>query len=202
MKSKQQIEEALAHLRKRDRVMRKAIDRVGPFKLKLQRDRFGVLVRAIISQQISTAAARTIRGRLVELLAPDKASPESLARLSVEQMRTVGISNQKARYLTDLTQKCLAEDVRLHRIGRLDDEQVIEQLTQVKGIGRWTAEMFLMFSLGRPDVLPVDDLGIRSAIRNLYGLAELPDKATCSEIAAPWRPFASVASWYCWRSLE
>ncbi len=90
----------------------------------------------------------------------------------------------------------------LRRIGRLPDEQVVEQLTQVKGIGRWTAQMFLIFSLGRPDVFPHDDLGVRTAIRNRYGLAELPDKATSHAIAAPWRPYASVASWYCWRSLD
>jgi DNA-3-methyladenine glycosylase II len=92
--------------------------------------------------------------------------------------------------------------VRLDKIGRLPDEGVIEMLTQVKGIGRWTAEMFLIFSLGRLDVLPVDDLGVRSAIKNLYGLKELPNKTTCVEIAEPWRPYASIGSWYCWRSLD
>lgn len=202
VKTQQQIQQAISHLRSSDRVLRKAIDRVGPFTLRLQRDRFGTLVRAIISQQISTAAAKTIRERLVALIAPEKISPASLAELDVEQMRTVGVSNQKARYLSDLAGKCLDGSLRLNHLGRLGDEQVIEQLTQVKGIGRWTAEMFLIFSLGRPDVLPCDDLGIRSAIRNLYRLDDLPDKPTCHEIAAPWRPYASVACWYCWRSLE
>jgi DNA-3-methyladenine glycosylase II len=98
--------------------------------------------------------------------------------------------------------KTLDGTVRLERIGTLPDEPVIEMLTQVKGIGRWTAEMFLIFSLGRLDVLPVDDLGVRAAIRDLYGLNELPDKATCVKIAAPWRPYATIGSWYCWRSLD
>jgi DNA-3-methyladenine glycosylase II len=102
----------------------------------------------------------------------------------------------------DLAEKTLDGTVRLERIGRLPDEAVIEMLTQVKGIGQWTAEMFLIFSLGRLDVLPVDDLGVRSALRNLYSLPELPNKAKCMEIAAPWRPYASIASWYCWRSLD
>jgi DNA-3-methyladenine glycosylase II len=102
----------------------------------------------------------------------------------------------------DLARKSLDGTVRLDRMGRLSDEAVIEMLTQVKGIGRWTAEMFLIFSLGRLDVMPVDDLGVRSAIKDLYGLGELPGKNKCLEIAAPWRPYATIGSWYCWRSLD
>jgi DNA-3-methyladenine glycosylase II len=101
-----------------------------------------------------------------------------------------------------LARKTLDGTVELKKIGRLPDEDVIEMLTQVKGIGRWTAEMFLIFSLGRLDVLPVDDLGVRSAIKNMYGLKELPNKQTCIELTAPWRPYATIASWYCWRSLD
>jgi DNA-3-methyladenine glycosylase II len=201
MNRQQQIQSGLKHLRK-DRVMRKLIDAVGPFTVRPSRNRFAILVQSIISQQISGAAARTIRSRLNSLLEPDGMTPGNLASLNESDLRSVGLSRQKAAYILDLSQKTLDDTVRLDKIGRLPDEGVIEMLTQVKGIGRWTAEMFLIFSLGRLDVLPVDDLGVRSAIKNLYGLKELPNKATCMEIAAPWRPYASIASWYCWRSLD
>lgn len=201
MNRQHQIQTGLAHLRK-DRALRKVIDAVGPFNLRPTRDRFSVLVRAIISQQISTAAARNIRGRLEALLEPEELTPENLADLDLTELRSVGLSRQKAAYLLDLAQKTLDGIVDLKKIGRLSDEAVIEMLTQVKGIGRWTAEMFLIFSLGRLDVLPVDDLGVRSAIKNLYGLDELPNKKTCIELAASWRPYASIASWYCWRSAD
>ncbi len=133
---------------------------------------------------------------------PQGISPANLARQSEAKLRAVGISRQKASYLADLARKVDDGTVPLDRIGRLSDEEVIAKLTQIKGIGRWTAEMFLIFSLGRLDVLPVDDLGVRSAMKNLYGLGELPGKKQCHELAAPWRPYATVGSWYCWRSLE
>jgi DNA-3-methyladenine glycosylase II len=112
------------------------------------------------------------------------------------------VSPQKAGYLLDLSKKVIDGDVRLPQLSRLPDEAVIAELIKVKGIGEWTAQMFLMFSLGRLDVLPHQDLGIRTALRNLYGLADLPDKAACHNIARPWRPFATIASWYSWRSLD
>jgi DNA-3-methyladenine glycosylase II len=197
------IQTALSHIRFADPIMRRLIDAVGPFTLRPERRRrFSVLVRAIISQQVSTAAARTIRGRLEGVLDGSGLSAEGIAGLTEPQLRSVGLSRQKASYLLDLAEKCLDGSVRLDRIGRLPNEAVIETLTQVKGIGRWTAEMFLIFSLGRLDVLPVDDLGVRAAIKDLYALDDLPDKATCTEIAAPWRPYATIGSWYCWRSLD
>jgi DNA-3-methyladenine glycosylase II len=166
----------------------------------LERDRFSMLVRSIISQQISTSAARSIRRRLQEL-APDMTAA-SLTRFTVDQLRSVGLSPQKASYVADLARKVNDGTVELRQIGRLSDERVVEQLTLVRGIGRWTAQMFLIFSLGRLDVFPYDDLGVRTAIRNRYGLADLPDTHTAHAIAAPWRPYASVASWYCWRTLD
>lgn len=193
---------ARRHLRQCDPVLRPVIDAVGPFSLQLQRDRFRSLVRAIVAQQISVAAARTIMNRLVERLAPRPLNADHVAALDFAELRAAGLSTQKAGYLHDLAEKTRSGIVRLSAIGRLDDEGVIAQLTQVKGIGRWTAQMFLIFTLGRLDVFPEDDLGIRSAIRALYGLDELPDRTTSREIAAPWSPYASVASWYCWRSLE
>ena len=198
----EKIDAGIKHLRRRDPVMRAVIDAVGPFTLKPARDRFGNLVGAIIGQQISTGAARSIRGRLRELVAPEKITPHALARLDHDRLRSAGLSNQKATYLKDLTRNVLDGDVRLDRMGRHADEEVIERLVRVKGIGRWTAQMFLIFSLRRLDVFPFDDLGVRSAMRDLYGLDDLPDREAGHEIAESWRPFASIASWYCWRSIE
>lgn len=199
----QSIPTALAHVRSADPIMARLMDAVGPFTLRPERrQRFSVLARAIISQQVSTAAARTIRGRLEGILDSGGLTAESIARLTEPELRSVGLSRQKASYLLDLAEECLDGTVRLDRIGRLTDDAVIAMLTKVKGIGRWTAEMFLIFSLGRLDVLPVDDLGVRAAIRDWYGLDDLPDKKTCVKIAAPWRPYATIGSWYCWRSLD
>ncbi len=196
------IQAARRHLRAADPVMKAIIDAVGPYTLRFDRDRFGLLVRSIVSQQISTNAARAIRKRLQELAGPAGLTAANLVRFTTDELRSVGLSPQKAAYVADLTAKVNGGTVDLRRIGRLSDEQVVETLTQVKGIGRWTAQMFLIFSLGRPDVFPHDDLGVRAAIRDRYGLADLPDKATSLAIATPWRPYASVASWYCWRSLD
>jgi DNA-3-methyladenine glycosylase II len=200
--SPESVRLAQRHLRKRDPVMRRLIDAVGPFTLRLDRDRFRMLVRSIISQQISGKAAKSIRERLEGLVAPEKISPHNLAALSVAELRSAGVSPQKAGYLHDLAAKVDSGAVRLHRVARMSDDEVIAELVQVKGIGVWTAQMCLMFSLGRLDVFPHDDLGIRAALKNLYGLADLPDKETSIEIARPWRPYATIASWYCWRSHE
>jgi DNA-3-methyladenine glycosylase II len=128
--------------------------------------------------------------------------PGELAAKTDDQLRQAGISPQKLRYVRDLTEKTLAGVVRFERHGRMHDDAVVAELVQVKGVGVWTAQMFLIFALGRLDVLPCADLGLRTAMQRLYGLAELPNARQCEKIAAPWRPYASVASWYCWRSLE
>ena len=190
------------HLKKRDSVLGAVIRKVGPCGYTLQRDRFGMLVRSIVYQQISGAAARTILGRLTDALPGRQLTAQGLAALSPEEYRLAGVSKQKAGYLQSLAELSLTGDLRLARIGRYADQDIIAQLTQVKGVGVWTAQMFLMFSLGRPDVLPWDDLGVRQAIRKLYGLSQMPTRAESERIAEPWRPYASVASWYCWRSLE
>lgn len=190
------------HFRASDPVIARLIDEVGPFRLKLERNRFRMLVHSIISQQISTAAAASIRLRLEQLVAPAPVVPESVARLTAEQLRSVGLSGRKAEYVADLAQRTSSGTLRLDRIGRLDDEQVIAELVEVRGIGRWTAQMFLIFALGRLDVFPHDDFGVRSALRTLYGFKQLPAKAECLEIGQRWRPYATIGSWYCWRSLE
>src|SRR5579872_2128627 len=200
--SPEHVSAARRHLRRRDPVMRELLDRVGPFRLKVRRDRFGMLVGSIIAQQISWKAARSIRARLEALVAPERITPHNLAALPIEKLRSAGVSPQKASYLHDLAAKVDSEIVRLDRVGRLTDDDVIAELVQVKGIGVWTAQMFLMFSLGRLDVFPHDDLGIRAALRQLYRLKGLPDRKTGERIAQAWRPYATVGSWYCWRSLE
>jgi len=205
--SAQHIKAARLHLQKNDPVMKKLIKRVGPFTGKTTRHRFSTLVKSIVSQQISTSAARTIHGRLNELVNGQaqtnfKIEPEDLVGFSIEELREAGISKQKGTYLLDLATKVNDEVIDLAGIHRLEDEDAIDVLTEVKGIGRWTAQMFLMFCLGRMDILPVDDLGIKNAIKNAYELEELPDKKTIEDTAQPWRPYASVASWYLWRSTE
>ena len=194
--------DALAHLRLSDPVMGRLIEGVGPFLLKPRRNRFHTLVRAIVSQQISTAAARSILAKLEAALEPEGLSPESLARISPERMRAAGLSPQKQVYLKDLAARVEKRLLRLERLGRMADEEVIAELVAVKGIGRWTAQMFLIFTLNRPDIFPHDDLGVRTAIKRAYGLDELPNKIISHQIAEAWRPYATVASWYCWRSLS
>ena len=190
------------HFRRADPTLHGVIRQVGPYTLRPHRNRFGMLVRSIISQQISTAAARTIRERLEKLLAPRGLAPEAIANLSFDELRGVGLSRQKATYISDLAHKVADGTVPLARMGRLSDEEVIEALTEVKGIGRWTAQMFLIFSLGRPDVFPVDDLGVRVAIADLYRLGDKPAKEDLLAIGHRWSPYASIGSWYCWRYLE
>jgi DNA-3-methyladenine glycosylase II len=161
---------------------------------------FAYLARAILAQQISTAAARSIARRMTDRFGwPWR--PEQLLAASDDELRALGLSRQKASYLRDLaahTRKGLP----LGRLSRMSDERVIETLTVVKGIGRWTAEMYLMFRLGRGDVLPVDDLGIRSAMRRAYGMRSLPKKERMRRIAEAWKPYRSIACFYLWTSLD
>ena len=165
-------------------------------------DPFPALVRTITSQQLSTKAAATIHGRLLDLMPGRVPTPEVIHGLSDAQLRQVGLSRQKAAYLRDLALKAESGELPLHDLTHLPDEGVIDAITKVKGLGRWSAEMFLMFRLRRPDVLPVDDLGIVTAIQRLYGLRKKPKPDRIRRIAEPWRPYRTVACWYLWRSLE
>lgn len=195
-------EQAAKHLRRRCPVMRRVVDAVGPCTMKIRRDRFGMLARSILFQQISGHAANAIQAKLLTRLPEGKLTAAGLAALSDEGYRASGVSGQKTRYLRSLAELTLDGKVKLTGLAKWSDRQIIDELIQVKGVGVWTAQMFLMFSLGRPDVLPWDDLGVRQAIRKLYGFEDLPKRDECERVAAPWRPYASVASWYCWRSLE
>ena len=164
-------------------------------------DPFPALVRTITAQQISTKAAATIHGRLVASL-PDGVTPTALLSLTDAQFRQAGLSRQKIVYLRDLASKAQSGELPLSSIHELDDEAVIEAIVKVKGLGRWSAEMFLMFRLRRPDVLPVGDLGIVTAIQRLYRLRKKPKAARIIKIGESWRPYRTVACWYLWRSLE
>lgn len=196
------IAAALKHLRKHDPVLANVIRQVGPFTLKPSGKRFESLVRSILAQQISTAVARSMWRKLETHVAPAKVTPEAISQSSFDELRGLGLSRQKVTYLQDLAAKVLDGSVRLHRVHRMTDEEVIAELLPVKGIGRWTVQMFLIFCLGRTDVFAPDDFGLRSAIQKLYGLSEMPKRAESESIAAAWRPHSTVASWYLWRSLE
>ena len=170
--------------------------------MRFERNRFRMLVRSIIGQQLSAKAASTIRARFETLVGSKRYLPKDVGDLSIEQLRSVGLSANKASFIRELAKSVASEQIALNRLGRLSDDQVITELTRIKGVGRWTAHMFLIFSLGRLDVLPYDDMGVRGAIRRFYSLDDVPDIYMMDEIATPWRPYASVASWYCWQSLD
>ncbi|MEY4168293.1 MAG: hypothetical protein RIR52_2117 [Acidobacteriota bacterium] len=192
-------------LARRDPVLRGLIDRYGPCTLRPHSRHFETLVNSIVSQQLSTRAAATIFARF-RALYPGRRFPSATAILETpdESLRGVGLSFQKIGYIRDLAEKVGQGGLRPARLTDLDDAEVIRVLTGVKGIGVWTAQMFLIFSLGRLDVLPVGDLGIRKAIRDRFGLAALPEAGEIEALAGErrWAPWRSVASWYLWRSLE
>ncbi len=190
-------------LLRRDAVLAAVIRRHGPCGLAAAQrsDHFSALVRAITGQQLSTKAAATIYARLAALM-PDGVTPQALSALSDDQLRAVGMSRQKGAYFRDLCDKVLSGALPLDALEAMSDDEVIAALTQVKGIGRWSAEMFLMFRLHRPDVLPVGDLGIVNAVKSVYRLRKTPTPDRIRTIGEAWRPYRSVASWYLWRSLD
>jgi DNA-3-methyladenine glycosylase II len=194
-------DKAKRHLARRDPVLKQLIRTLGPCTLQPNADHFAVLVRSIISQQISTKAARSIGARLEQALAPEGITPAKILRASETVLRTAGLSASKIRYLTDLAHKVHHATVPLAGLHEFPDEEVIAYLLPVKGIGRWTAEMFLIFSLGRLDVLPVDDLGLRVGVQRHYELDAMPGKTQLVKLAEPWRPYRTIATWYFWRSL-
>lgn len=194
--------EAARALSRVDRRMAAIVRRFGPHRPVLTNDPFVSLASSIVQQQISMSAARAIWQRLVAQCARRRLTPEGTLALSLESLRAVGLSRQKSLYVHDLSAHFADGRLTRARLRRAEDEQVIEVTTQVKGVGRWTAQMLLMFCLERPDVWPVDDLGLRKAVRDFHRLAELPDKRHMEEAGDAWRPFRTYASWYLWRSLE
>jgi DNA-3-methyladenine glycosylase II len=192
---------AVRHLKNSDPVLRAIIERVGPCRMEQEIPQFHTLARAIIYQQLHGKAAATICQRLMDL-AGEPLTPEGILRLGDEQMRGVGLSRQKMSYLRDLADKTHSGAIEFARLPDLPDDEVIQHLTQVKGIGVWTAHMFLMFALQRPNVLPTGDLGIQSAMRKHYKKRKLPKPKQMESIAKCWEPYRSVACWYLWRSLD
>jgi DNA-3-methyladenine glycosylase II len=191
-------------LMRRDPLLAPIIKKYGPCGIKTGRERdiFCGLVEAIVSQQLSTRAAATIYGRLRALL-PNGGppTPEAIVPLSDETLRGVGLSRQKLSYLRDLSGKMLDGSINPHSLATMSDDEIVAELTKIKGIGRWTVEMLLIFRLTRPDVFPAGDLGIVKAVQKTYNLRKTPDVKRLQKIAEPWRPYRSVASWYLWASL-
>jgi len=195
---------AVAHLRKVDPVIARLIDTVGTCRLTLrdQGSHFDAIARSIVFQQLSGKAASTIHGRLEGLYGGRSPLPAELTVTSDEQLRGVGLSRGKSAYLKDLAARVVSGELPVETLHELSDEEVITALVRVKGIGRWTAQMFLMFRLGRPDVLPDLDLGIQKGIQKAYRLRKLPSPERVKKIGAKWAPHRTIASWYLWRLLD
>ena len=189
------------HLRRIDPRWGAIIEAVGPCRLQLRPDRFGTLVRAIIGQQISSKAAASIDSRLRDL-AGEPHSPEPLLAIGEEGLRSVGLSGVKARYILNLAEAVQNGSVPLDEVHAWEDDAIIAALTSIKGIGSWTAEMFLIFALGRPDVLSTGDLGIKVGLRSFHGLENLPSPRECRELTESWRPHRTVAMWYLWQQID
>lgn len=195
------MQEAVRHLKKCDPVLRAIIERVGPCRMEYGPAEFSSVAEAIVYQQLNGKAAVTIFNRFADL-AGRPITPEGILKLRDEQMRSVGLSKQKSAYLKDLATKTEAGLLDFSRLSELSDEEVIEHLTQVKGIGVWTAHMFLIFSLRRPNVLPTGDYGVQMAVKKHYRKRKLPKPQDMEKIAKAWEPYRSVACWYMWRSLD
>lgn len=195
---------AVRHLQRSDPVLAEVIARHGPhrFELRTGGSHFDAIARAIVSQQLSVKAASTIHARFRALYDGAGGTPDSVARIPETRLREAGLSWQKIGYIQDLARRVATGELELDRIDEMSDDELITRLTAVKGVGSWTAQMFLMFRLGRPDVLPVLDLGIQRAVQRAYGLRKRPTVARLEKIARSWAPYRTIACWYLWRSLD
>jgi DNA-3-methyladenine glycosylase II len=201
------VNDAVEHLRAADDTLRRIIDERGELDTEARTrgrpaDAYGALLRSIVGQQLSTKAARSIYGRLLELFGGSTPSPQELLDADPEAVRAVGLSNAKVRYVRSLAEHVLSGELELDRLSDLSDEEVMREVTAVKGLGQWTAHMFLMFHLGRPDVLPVGDLGVRRAVERAYGLEGLPSAEELERLGERWAPYRSLAALYLWESLD
>lgn len=196
---------ALEHLR-RDKVMKKIIDRVGPCTLRPRRDYFVKLVQSILSQQVSVVAAASMYRKLAGQFVGQKVTPADVVKFLNESdedlIRSCGLSRQKRAYVLDLAERFHHGSIPSHKFSKMTDEQIIENLTQIKGIGRWTTEMLLIFALCRTDVWPVDDLGLQEAIKRAYDMPERPKAKEILNFGDKWKPYRSIATWYLWRSKD
>jgi 3-methyladenine DNA glycosylase/8-oxoguanine DNA glycosylase len=195
------MRKALLYLKKSDPVLRIIIERIGPYKMQFGEPVFHSLAEAIVYQQLNGKAAVTIFKRFAAL-AGDPLTPAGILKLKPEQMRSAGLSKQKTSYLFDMAERAHRGELKFSRLSEMSDDDVIEHLTQVKGVGVWTAHMFLMFTLRRPNVLPTGDYGIRMAIMKSYKKRKLPKPEMMEKIAKPWEPYRSIACWYLWQSLD
>jgi DNA-3-methyladenine glycosylase II len=195
------MRKAINHLKKSDPVLCAIIERVGPYRIEYGPAEFHSLAEAIVYQQLNGKAAVTIFKRFAAL-AGEPLTPEGILKLTDEQLRSVGLSKQKSAYLKDLAAKAAAGVVDFSKLDAMADDEVIQHLTQVKGIGVWTAHMFLIFSLRRPDVLPTGDYGVQAAMKKHYRKRKMPKPKDMEKIARAWAPYRSVACWYLWRSLD
>lgn len=196
------MRKAITHLRRSDPILGRIIDSIGPYSIEYRDPSFDTLVRSIVFQQLSGNVARVIFGRLQDAMPQGEITPANILKMRKDRMRKLGLSTAKTEYIRDLARHANQGIVQFETLTGLPDDHVIETLTQVKGIGVWTAQMFLMFALQRHNVLPLGDLGVRKAIQLAYQLPELPKPGIMQEIAKPWHPYCSVASWYLWRSLD
>jgi DNA-3-methyladenine glycosylase II len=195
------MRKAVLHLKKSDPVMRKIIERVGTCKMQFGEPVFQSLAEAIVYQQLNGKAAATIYQRFAAI-AGDPLMPSGILKLKPEQMRSVGLSKQKTSYLFDMAERAHRGELNFSDLPDMTDDDVIIHLTQVKGVGVWTAHMFLMFTLRRPNILPTGDYGVRMAIKKAYKKRKLPMPEVMEKIAKPWEPYRSIASWYLWQSLD
>jgi DNA-3-methyladenine glycosylase II len=186
---------------KQDPNLVKIIERIGDYQIKKRNNHFAVLVESIISQQLASAAAEAIFGRFKKIY-PKFPTASHILYTKDAKLRSVGLSSMKVEYLKDLARKIEDGKLKIRSLSKMTDDEVIEHLTQVKGIGRWTAEMFLIFSLGRLDVLPTGDLGLRKGVQMAFSLSELPKPKEVEKIGMRWKPYRSVATWYLWKSLQ
>jgi DNA-3-methyladenine glycosylase II len=195
------MRKAIYHLKKVDPVMRGIIERVGPCRMEFGEPEFHSLAEAIVYQQLNGKAAVTIFNRFAAL-AGEPLTPQGIMKLTDAQLRSVGLSKQKSSYLRDMAERALRGDLDFTRLPEMTDEDVIKHLTQVKGVGVWTAHMFLMFTLRRPNILPTGDFGVQMAIKKHYNKRKMPKPLLMQKIAKPWEPYRSIACWYLWRSLD
>jgi len=193
---------ACRSLRRRDPIMRRAIKLVGPCTIKVDRNGFRMLVRSIVGQQLSTSAAATIWRRLLVLNGGRRVSPVKMLLFSTAQLRAVGLSKAKCRAVLSIAKSIVDREVRLSELKPLSDEEVTAELIKLRGVGPWTAQMYLMFSLGRSDVFPTGDLGIVNAVTALYKFNDHATETEMLEIAKSWRPYRTIASWYLWQALD
>lgn len=192
---------ATLHLETCDPIMAAIIRRVGPCQLAVREPTFETLARSITFQQLSGKAAGTIFGRLRKAVGR-RFTASAFLKLSTEELRACGLSRQKIASLTDLAERVGRREINFRKLPQMEDEEIIATLSQVRGVGVWTAQMFLIFALERPNILPIADLGIRNAVRKAYGLAAMPTPQELTELAEKWHPYCSIASWYLWRSLD